>query len=419
MFVVDVSRSVATSELETEAAVIQSYLAHAPATQVQVVLYARKPRAVFSAWTTAKAASATIAHELATLTEQNGSNVDTGLVEAARWLAATEGTRRVVLFSDDRLGNRIDGLEPEVLRAVLPAHTLIHVVAVDHAPPVGGFAWDGQPVERPSVVRDDGVAFAKLALASEGFSAHAESQDGRADARVLVRPIALEQVSIAGGAWQEGAAPGIARACPHERADGEFRKLDLAEGDSCEWFGEGKGELGALTLHGLLWNHVVERPIMPSPDHGLALARTILGFQMHVEDDVMKEVSLAARAVDQAWSLIATWGGPDGYGDASGGSELAGSYCGCDGPRGMSGFGVGAPLRISGPSLDDQLAKAIAGCRADARVTIDLEFTLNEIVDVAVGAPSTALRDCVTEAVWNAPVFLAKPLPHSTAHVVI
>jgi len=419
VFVVDISRSVESRELVTEAAIIKSYLAHAPATQVQVVLYARKPRALFPGWTTASAASATIARELANLTEQNGSNVDAGLVEAARWLAPIEGTRRVVLFSDDRLGDRVNGLKPEVLRAVLPARTLVHVVGIDEA--VDTFAWSGGPEPvHPTVERDDGSAFAQLALASEGFAAHGHTEDGRADALVLVRPITLEKVSIAGGAWQEGDAPQLARACPHERADREFRKLDLAEGDSCEWFGDGKGGLGAITLHGLLWNHPVERRIAPDPGEHLALARTLVGFQMRVDDSVAKEVSFAARAVDQAWSLIATWGGPDGYSDATSVSGVSGSYCGCDGPGGSGGGGFAGAPRISMlRSLDDQLAQAIATCHADARVTIDLEFTLHEIVDVVVAAPSAALRDCVTEAVWNAPVYLAKPVPHSTAHVVL
>jgi hypothetical protein len=69
--------------------------------------------------------------------------------------------------------------------------------------------------------------------------------------------------------------------------------------------------------------------------------------------------------------------------------------------------------------LDEQLARAARDCHVDARVEVAVELTLNEIVDVSVTAPSTALRDCVTEAVWNAPVLLATPQAHLATTVVL
>lgn len=417
VFVVDASRSVTTSELETEAALIKSYLAQAPGTKVQVVLYARKPRALLADWTTAGAASAEISTALAHLVEQNGSNVDAGLVEAARWLSRIEGTRRVVLFSDQRLAQRVEALRPEVLRAVLPVHTLVHVVGVDTQR--SGGAWHGTQPSNPFVGRDDDVAFAQLAIQTEGFAAHGHTVEGKTDALVLVRPIQLEQVSIAGGAWADGGPPYNARGCPQERADRDFAKLDLDEGDSCEWAGTGNGEAAEVTLHGLLWNHKVERKLAPDRGGQLQLARALVGSGLH-DEPAKDDIALASRAVSSAWSLFTTWGGADGYRDRAPLDSGVGYGCGCGGRSDMGTFGSSiGKMTMTRPSLEEQLGQAVAACRADGQTKVDVELTQNEIVDVKVTAANAALRDCVTEAVWGAEVYLTKPLEHSTAHVTL
>ncbi|HET9993525.1 MAG TPA: VWA domain-containing protein [Kofleriaceae bacterium] len=404
VFVIDASRSVTQTERETQAAVVQSYARHAPGTQIQIIAFARKAHALLPGWTRAGGARL---GGLAAIAPANGSNVDTGLIEAAAWLARTEGTRRIVLFGDERLGKRVTALAANALRGVVPERTVVHVVALDAGPPP---TRPHEDTLADSIVRADDITFAQLARDTEGLAARATLVDDRVDATKLVRPIALEQVSVHAAGWADIQVEANEPACTG----------DLVQGSACAWFGaddqrNGKPALApTIVLEGLLWNHRVHRTITPDAGQRERLARMLTGFMANL-GDAQHDLQVVARAVNEAWVLYGEWGDGDGYGDASF-ANLYGSGCGCDDGGMQGGFGFGSVPTVhmfGGPTLAQQLERATAACHVDARVEIAIELTDQEIVDVAVTAPRAALRDCVTEAVWATMLSINDPQLHA------
>jgi hypothetical protein len=117
--------------------------------------------------------------------------------------------------------------------------------------------------------------------------------------------------------------------------------------------------------------------------------------------------------------LYGAWGPEDGYADEDV-ADIYGGICGCDeGTIGDFGFGSAPHVHMTGPSIAAQLDRAVAGCHLDARVEISIELTEQEIVDVDVATARAALRDCVTEAVWNTVLFVAEPKPHAVETVAL
>jgi hypothetical protein len=376
---------------------------HAPQTQVQVIAYSRKARALLPGFMMASMATPRLERELATLQTANGSNVDVGLVEAASWLAHVDGTRRVVLFSDQHLGDRVGGISAAALRDSLPKQTLVHVVAID----------DDESKFQRELTRDDDIAFAHVAIDTEGTAVRGSTDDdGHIDALQLVRPLALEHVVLRTPNWEPF---DIDRASPTCPLDGS---TDLAEGSGCVWWGQGNADANAIQLEGLLWNHKVTRTLAPI-ESARMLSRMLTGFQATL-GEAEKEIRIAAHAVNEEWSLIATWGGSDGYGD-DGGFGRGGFGFGCSGTSGNDiGIGTGTgTIHMRQGSIADQIARATQKCHVTSRVEINLELTLDEIVDVSVAAQDPTERTCVTEAVWDVPLALSDPAQHDTMKVVV
>ncbi|MEO8842914.1 MAG: VWA domain-containing protein [Kofleriaceae bacterium] len=400
VFVIDASRSLSDRELEAQAKIIESYARLAPQSQIQVVAYARKARALLPGWMVASYAEPRLERALATLATGNGSNVDAGLVEANAWLEHATGTRRVIVFTDELLGERVAGIQPKVLRDALPANTLVHVIALD-----------GGTTSAKTLLRDDGIVLGQIAIDSEGLAMRAMGDDnGQFNSLELLRPLALERVTLHDDGW---AATPVERvtACS---TDGTS---DLAEGDACVLWGETTNGATTFKLEGLLWNHKVTRVITPTAQPR-TLARILTGFAVSL-DDAKAEIELAARAVNAQWSLIGTWGGSDGYGDELA-TDVYGSFgCGCGGSSDTIGGGRGTVSTERRGSLDDQITRATKACHVKARVEVSLELTLAEIVEVAVATDDPADRACVTEAVWATPLALSKPADHDTAKVVL
>ena len=402
VFVIDASRSLDGTELEAQAKIIESYARIAPQSQIQVVAYARKARPLLPGWMVASYAQPRLERELATLSTGNGSNVDAGLVEANAWLEHATGTRRVILFTDERLGDRVTGIEPKALRDALPANTLVHVIALD-----------GGTTSVKSLVRDDDIALGHVAIDSEGLAMRAMGDDhDQFNALELLRPLALERATLHTDGWAEIAVERGSSSCS---VDGTS---DLAEGETCVFWGDTKNSATTMKLEGLLWNHKFSRVIKPAGESRM-LARILTGFSATL-GDAEKEVELAARAVNAQWSMIATWGGADGYADQVTTGLFSGF--GCGGASSSSsdiGTGTGAVSILRVGSIADQITRATKACHVKARVVISLELTLAEIVDVAVATDDQADAACVTEAVWATPLALSKPANHDTAQVVL
>lgn len=396
VLLVDGSRSVTESESDAQRAIAGAYLRAVPRTQVQVIAYARTAHALLPGWSEARRVTARVARELRAIEPRNGSDVAGALAAAGAWLARAGGTRRVIVFTDERLAAAITALEPTELARMLPAGTLVHVVAID---------GDGE------LVRADGAALEPLAAATEGFAVRGGAGLGDdLDATMLARPISLDELAVHGPGWDEVQSDG--------QCDGLTR---LDEGGGCRWWGSAGTGAGPITVEGLVWGRHVTRTLAPDPRDALELARELATTEWF-DGAVQDQIDRAARALDPAWSLLATWGGRDGYADRP---ELL--------PSGIGLGGIGASARCGGTIIDDfgeptpdlrsQLAPAVAACEP-GRATVELvvETTREEIVGVRAtvrGAPSPAaarvLEDCATEAVWRTQLALPYAPEHATA----
>jgi hypothetical protein len=398
--VVDGSGSLSDAQRASQRAIVASYLRAVPRSRVQLIHYARRATAALPRWRSATAAAPEIERALDRLIPANGSAVDAGLREAGAWLARVRGTRRIIVFTDELVAAQLAELAPSALIALVPAGTLIHVVAIDDA--------------STPLVRDDDTRFADLAATSAGIAVRAGGT--AVDALELARPIRIDQLRIR--------APGLApagRGCLPLDAGEDTEPGDLDEGRSCAWSAIGEASADRVSLIGQIWGRAWTRDVALAGVDPIEAARDLIagGHATTDADDALLEAAhAAAGTVNERWTLLATWGGTDGYADQVGGGGAGwGTVCSCDG-LGTIGHGTGTG---SGYALDDdlrpQLEPLLAACHAPgATLALALETTRHEIV--AVEATVTGIDDaatiasCVEEAVWDAPLRLTTPLPH-------
>jgi len=402
-FVVDDSRSVIDG-LDTQRAVIRSYLRHAPGAAVQVIAFDHSARALLPKWSRASVSARAIDRTLAALDPRNGSDLDTGLAEAGRWLARQPGTRRVVVFTDELFPERVAALDPARLAGLVPAGTVVHVVTVDR-----GVA---------SLARDDEAALAPLAAATEGMAV-SSSGDDALDALALVRPTSLDHVRvIAPGFHQLDTASASGAMCV---TPGIATPIDLAQGTACTWWATGPTALDEITVEGLVWGRRWREVVPLGDPASVEVARELGGvLQPDRAPALAAAADLAARAVNSRWSLLATWGGGNGYGDELGTSGSI-SGCGCGGGASHDvGISYGH-VRVTGPDVEHQIGAAIAVCRKPgdgSAVEIGLETTREEIVGVTAtitglpAAAATVMRACVEAAVWELPLVVNEASEH-------
>lgn len=377
--VVDHSRSVTTDELEIQRAVIAGYLRAAPRSRVQLVGYTRDARTLLPGWMIADHALSRIDRELRALAPRNGSNVDRGLAAAGTLLANASGTRRVIVFTDDRLAKRIHD-EVDSFASLLPAGTLVHVVAL-----TGGFG------ER--LMRDDAHELAAIARATGGVAMRADLDDqGGVDALPLARPVTLDNLTVTAPGWTVLTS---GREC---QGDDQFD-----EGASCVWLADGTSASAPITVEGFLWGAKITRIVDPDVSQARSLAR-LLTHHEGLAPDLVAHVQRAAQAVNDAWSLVALWG-RGGYGDiTTWGTIGTGTY---GTTIGHTIDGIGPPRTAARLPIDElraQLGPAVRACKPHGTIVAEIEITHEEIVDIALATPDVrdgALRDCITERMWD------------------
>jgi hypothetical protein len=268
----------------------------------------------------------------------------------------------------------------------LPAKTLAHVVSL----------WLGNQ----GLERVDDVAMSPLATATEGMSTAASlDENGKLDARMLVRPIRIDRVVIAGEGWKEMAP---------------LESDSIDNGTSATWFAEGSPVAGPISITGFVWGHRITRVVHPDPSRGRSIARELSAAGSFLDSEVHALVEHAAFAVNGSWSLMATWGGSGGFADLGGIGSVSGGVCCDSGSIGDIGHGTGTG---SGIHIDfkKQLAPAIARCGAQGiPLSIVIETTLEEIVDVYVNGVDDTMRTCLQEAVWATSLQIPNAPSHAT-----
>jgi hypothetical protein len=304
------------------------------------------------------------------------------------------------------------------LVSLLPVGTVVHVVAI-----AGGAG---------RLDRGD-TEYMEIAVATEGISVRGGVAEGsEADAEMLVRPIALERVTIDAPGWT-----GDSGDCSAEPGATDPPTVDqhLDEGRGCMWMLHGTPVSGPITIGGWLWGHHVTRMVRPDVTQATAIARELAPSASSLEPQVDRDALFdAAHAVNERWSLFALWGPTGGYSDLpDGGGTGFGSLCGCGGSGDM-GFGRGDVGVLQKPfSMETQLRAGLLGCPGISRnrVEVTIETTLEEIVglEVKVQPALTAIDEtpaqlaakqaCAEEALWNVPLALQDPPTHATTEVVL
>lgn len=391
--VIDHSRSMKPAELEAQRAIVAAYLRQAPLGHVQVIAYARKAEPLLAGWTIASHAAPSVDRAIRALPPRNGSNLDAALLEADAWLARVDGTKRILLFSDERLAERLSSVEPASLARLVPHGVLVHVVR----PLDGGDTID----------RDDDGALAPFAAATQGIEVTGGiGESGDRAATILVRPTSLDHLAISAPGWETMQADVEGRSC----------STQLDEGLTCTWWGQANAAADTIVIDGLLWNTPFRRLVHADAAQARTLAR-ILSVAQVLDGEVQEQVDRLAVAVNSVWSLFAQWGGSGGYEDLGGMGTIGMGRFGSSSHDGI-GDTVGFTTGHIALDLRRQLQPALDGCRAGAaRVDVMVETTDEEIVEVGVDAPNPALQTCVAEALWDTTLRIPNAPLHATTRV--
>jgi hypothetical protein len=381
VFVLDVSRSMPESARAAQLRVAHAYLSHVPDARAEVVVFDRRARRVFGEFVGAREFAARLADAAAAgaLAGGNGSALELGLGAAADALHGRRGPTRVVALGDAELRTRF---RPELAdRALAGAPSaVLHLVV----PEEDDAAW---------LRRDDAHALAPLAARHRGVLFAASAPDGdkslAAEMLGLVRPVAIDHFRVR-GIDLTGAAE-----LPASLREGAGYRAMLAADDPTR----------QVTITGKLWATPLRRVVRHDPGFDAATAAFVFSEDEHqdLSKAEMLTVAFQGRAVSPVTSYLATEPGVrpavDGLEDGdrlgTGGAGLVGR-----------GYGVGGRAVTRPPRLRDLLADAVDRCAAglepDWHITLELETTRIEIVDVqATRASSPALRDCVVEAAWD------------------
>jgi hypothetical protein len=385
---------VTPDELETQRAVIAAYLRAAPRSRVQLVGYARDARTLLPGWTLASQAGPRVDRELRALAPRNGSNLDRGLAAAATLLNDVRGTRRVLLLTDDRLANRITQ-EVGSLAPALPPNILVHVVSLH------GFG--------DRVTRSTGHVLEPLALATTGAAFAADLDDhGAIDVLQLVRPISFDNIAIAGPEWTPLQSV-------VECSD------TLTEGASCTWLAQGTSTSKPIVVEGWLWGTKITRELAPDLREARSLARRLVTWN-ELPGKLLAGVQAAAEAVNETWSLLATWGPRGGYGDLESWGTIGIGSMSTHSSHPIGSGTFGPPVRMPVDELVAQLGPVVRACKPAGKVSLVVELTLEEIVDLSLvfaDERDRALADCISDGLWDATLVLAAPPRHHTFTVDI
>jgi hypothetical protein len=379
VFVVDASYSVGDARLGAELATLRAYASHLSDAEFEVVAYRRRAVRLFNAFVPASELDARLwkAVSANALALGNGSALDEGARVAASALADRTGPRRVVLLTDELLRSSLPPAAALRSLAAIPSDAVVHVVVpeLDHDDRVG-------------LERDDKHPLARLATSHHGILAHLRGLPAKAEKDLvpvvleLVRPTRIEHL----------AATGVT-----------LENTTLHEGDGVRVWASGKRVPMRVVLAGQLWSDWKRRTVDATPEFSKATAAFVFGAGQH--DDLsaaeMMRIALIGRAVSPVTSYVAA---EPGTRPSTIGLDLEGRGAAGDGygAGSVSVFGMGAPrVRPNLATMIDTSACVAAHHPASGwRVTLEVETTLDEIVDVSTDDKS-GFAGCLVEATWS------------------
>lgn len=393
VFVVDASYSVGGA-LAAELEIARAYAHVIPDAEIELVAYRRTAARVFGGFVPAAA----FAGELAAAVDRgalalgNGSALEDGARLAATALAGRSGPKRIVVLTDELVRPELTpGMARARLATVAP-DTVVHVIGVNRF------------TDSSQLVRDDGAPFASLATPHHGMFVHTGAGAAHAFDRTilaLVRPTSIDRVTVTG----LDAPPTI---------DEGSRLLIVTHA---------KAAPSRIVIAGQLWSDPIRIDAVASDAVSRATAAFMTaesGFDELTPEEQMT-VALAGRAVSRVTSYVAYEPGtrPSWLGFQDNGVEggVEGGAVGGD----LSG--VVASAIGKRPDLAAMLGAMIDAhaCFATDRreVTLAVDTTRDEIVDVAVVGAADPTARCVAEAAWRVRLDHRFDRPHERFTVVV
>lgn len=377
VFAVDASHSIGDDGIAAQLDVIRAYMAHVPDAEVEIVAYRRHATRVFGRFVAASdlGDALAVAKARGAFAFGNGSAIEEGARAAASALIDRKGPRRIVLMTDEMTRTTLTPVIAQAALAKLPGDAVVHVVVP------GTSASD-----RPTLARRDDAPFAPLATRHHGIYVDLSASETLKAlipvALELVRPTRIEKVVV----------PGF--------------KLDddvLREGDGLRLMQEVPTAPSTITLSGYLWSDPIKKPLAAGSTFSVHTAGFVFGADMHHSLTESEQYSLAmyGKAVSPVTSYVAWEPGtrPSVIGFGEGwGTIGSGSY----GTIGH-GYGSGGSAHIA-PRFEDLID--VAACEQAVQpkgpwsVTLDIETTLHEIVDVGASTRD-AMATCLVENTWG------------------
>ncbi len=388
VFVVDASHSMKPKGIDQQLALARAYLSHVPKAHFEVVLYRRFAKRLVGRFAQATTFKARVknARKAGKLGGGNGSALDQGLALAAKLLRERRGTLRIVMFSDDLLRpswkNR-NGLTP-LARA--PRSTIAHVVIPTY----------GSHISEVTEMRRDRHRLSPLAAKHGGVLLSIvgpDKPDHKALVPVvlgLVRPIRIDNVRVLG--------------LPRDHGLSSLPST-LNEGVGLREMTQVKTAPRRLTVVGKIWAATYRRTLRVDRRFSRATAAFVFSHDLHhkLTNAEMMRVAKLGRVVSPVTSYLAI---EPGVRPSTAGIER----------RGGGGFGLGG--RGSGvgryrksvrlmPNFKALMRPHVKRCVALHKpnrgwtVALQVETTLDEVVDVIPPKKASGLVRCLVEGAWK------------------
>ncbi len=379
VFVVDPSYSMDLHGADAIAAqlqVVRAYLGHVPDASVELVAVRRRAERVFGKFVAASNFEAELrdAQRRGAFARGNGSAIDAGARLAGEALADRAGPRRIVILTDGLVRSSLTARDVATVLDRLPADVVVHVVVLDES--------NGMPLD---LERDDDALLAPLATDHRGIYARYDALDPHTASELapsalgLVRPTRIDEL----------AAPGLAIDNP-----------ELDEGMGLRLTATMATPPTRTVISGKLWDEPVRLAITASP----AFSRTTAALAPDTDDydrldhDEQLRIALAGGAVSPLTALVAS--DPGEHPPVTGQAGPAGPGRRFGRRSAVPSVSIGAvhrPLRVL---LDPSACVARARPPAGWHVTLQVESTRDEIVDVRARGPESPLTACLVEAMW-------------------
>jgi subtilisin-like proprotein convertase family protein len=380
VFVVDASHSASEDGLRAQLDVIAAYMAHVPDAEVEIVAYRRHASRVFGRFVPASdfGDAFAVAKARGAFAPGNGSAIEEGARAAATALADRKGPRRIVMMTDEKTRTTLTPVIAQAALAKLPADAVVHVVVPQ---------MDG--TDRPALHRNDKAPFAPLATRHHGiyvdiYGLPATTLKALVPVALeLVRPTRIENVVV----------PGF--------------KLDtdtLHEGAGLRLMTDVPDAPRTLTLTGTLWSDPIKKTITATPAFSVQTAAFVFGEDMHgtLTDAEQYTLAMYGKAVSPVTSYVAWEPGarPSVIGLDEGWGTIGSGRYGTIG-HGSGGGGVGRIKPDFTQLIDVQSCVKAVQPKGAWSVTLDIETTVHEIVDVVTATPKDAMATCLVENTWS------------------